>query len=155
MPLYTDIFGRLDWLTKTVKRLCCNVDKIKTDIEAIQDSGAGSYKVYTAIVTQTGTTDPVVNVLENTIDPDITMIRNEASSYSILSPNNAFTLNKTYFNNDMYLPTSANSIDFKYISVNYNDVNSLLIKTFRISGGSWAEEDSLLTDYKLEIRVYN
>jgi hypothetical protein len=27
MALYTDIFGRLDWLTKTVKRLCCAVDK--------------------------------------------------------------------------------------------------------------------------------
>jgi hypothetical protein len=27
MALYTDIFGRLDWLTTRVKRLCCAVDK--------------------------------------------------------------------------------------------------------------------------------
>jgi hypothetical protein len=31
MALYTDIFGRLDWLTKTVKALCCSVDQIKEE----------------------------------------------------------------------------------------------------------------------------
>lgn len=41
------IFEQLAWLTTRVKRLCCAVDKIK-------ESGAGSYKVYTALLTQTG-----------------------------------------------------------------------------------------------------
>jgi hypothetical protein len=34
MPLYTDIFGRLDWLTKTVKRLCCAVDLTREELAA-------------------------------------------------------------------------------------------------------------------------
>ncbi len=41
------IFQQLDWLTTRVKRLCCAV-------EQIQQSGAGSYKVYTALLTQSG-----------------------------------------------------------------------------------------------------
>lgn len=36
MALYTDIFGRLDWLTKTVKRLCCAVDKNAEAITAAE-----------------------------------------------------------------------------------------------------------------------
>lgn len=41
------IFEQLAWLTTRVKRLCCAVDQIK-------ESGAGSYKVYTALISQTG-----------------------------------------------------------------------------------------------------
>ena len=32
MPISSDIFGRLDWLTTRVKRLCCNVDQLKIEI---------------------------------------------------------------------------------------------------------------------------
>jgi hypothetical protein len=41
------IFEQLAWLTTRVKRLCCAVDQIK-------QSGVGSYRVYTALVTQRG-----------------------------------------------------------------------------------------------------
>jgi hypothetical protein len=41
------IFEQLSSLTTKVKRLCCAVDKIK-------ESGAGSYKVYTALISQSG-----------------------------------------------------------------------------------------------------
>lgn len=36
MALYTDIFGRLDWLTTRVKRLCCAVDKNTAAIAAAE-----------------------------------------------------------------------------------------------------------------------
>ena len=41
------LFEQLNWLTTRVKRLCCAV-------EQIQQSGAGSYRVYTALLTQSG-----------------------------------------------------------------------------------------------------
>jgi hypothetical protein len=44
------IFEQLTWLTTRVKRLCCAV-------EQIQQSGAGSYRVYTALLTQSGGDD--------------------------------------------------------------------------------------------------
>jgi len=48
------IYERLDWLTNKVKKLCCA-------IEQIQQSGAGSYKVYTALLTQSGGDGPLGN----------------------------------------------------------------------------------------------
>jgi hypothetical protein len=56
------IFGQLDWLTTKVKRLCCAVEKI-------QQSGAGSYKVYTARVQMS---DGSATVFENTLGVSIT-----------------------------------------------------------------------------------
>lgn len=127
-------------------------------LEYNDDSGwvtTGGCKRYTAIVNQSGTDDPVVTVLENTLDPTIYMYRNEASAYIISSEAGAFIADKTFFNNEFYVPTSANSSDQKYITISRNDEYSLLIKTYRISTGTWTEEDDLLIDYKIDIRVYN
>lgn len=41
------LWDQINWLTTRVKRLCCAVDQIK-------QSGSGSYKVYTALLTQIG-----------------------------------------------------------------------------------------------------
>ena len=37
-PNYTDIFGRLDWLTKKVKKLCCITNS--TDLPEYADNAA-------------------------------------------------------------------------------------------------------------------
>ena len=58
------IFQQLDWLTTRVKRLCCAV-------EQIQQSGAGSYKVYTALLTQSGGDGPAGNCSD---DPQLLII---------------------------------------------------------------------------------
>ena len=49
-PISSDIFGRLAWLTKWVKNLLGRV-------YILEQSGAGSYKVYTALLTQSGGDD--------------------------------------------------------------------------------------------------
>lgn len=41
------IFETLAWLTKKYKQLCCAIDQLRL-------SGAGSYRVYTALLTQSG-----------------------------------------------------------------------------------------------------
>ena len=115
----------------------------------------GGYKRYVAIVNQSGTSDPVVTELENTLDPTIYIYRNEASAYIISSEAGAFTADKTFFNNDSYLPVDVSNSDQKFIKITRSDQYNLLIKTYQISGTSWTEVDSLLVDYKIEIRVYN
>lgn len=115
----------------------------------------GGYKRYVAIINQSGTSDPVVTELENTLDTTIYIYRNEASAYIISSEAGAFTANKTFFNNDSYLPLNISSANQKYIAITRNDEHNLLIKTYKISSGGWSEIDDLLVDYKLEIRVYN
>lgn len=44
------IFETLAWLTKKYKQLCCAIDQLRL-------SGAGSYRVYTALLTQSGGSD--------------------------------------------------------------------------------------------------
>ena len=77
-----------------------NVDKISTGSLSVNGTEitptVPSYKVYTALLSQTGTNPPVATVLENTLDEDITYQYNSAGYYSILTPNNTFTANKTY-----------------------------------------------------------
>jgi hypothetical protein len=63
---------------------------------AVSELGGSSYKVYTALLAQEGINPPVATVLENTLDEDITWMYNGVGSYSILTPNNTFTANKTY-----------------------------------------------------------
>jgi len=65
------IFQQLDWLTTRVKRLCCAV-------EQIQQSGAGSYKVYTALLTQSGGDNP-----DQEVDGDQTI--NKGVTYEIIN----------------------------------------------------------------------
>jgi hypothetical protein len=64
------IFGQLDWLTTTVKRLCCAVKEL-------QEGGGTTYKVYRATMfsDQAGS-GPAVTVLENTLGGDIVWTKN-------------------------------------------------------------------------------
>jgi hypothetical protein len=55
-----------------------------------------AYKVYTALLTQTGIDAPVATVLENTLGTNITYQYNGIGNYSILASNDLFTANKTY-----------------------------------------------------------
>ncbi len=53
-----------------------------------------SYKVYTALLTQTGTDAPVATVLENTLGGTVVWTRSSAGVY-VGTLTNGFTLNKT------------------------------------------------------------
>jgi len=79
------IFGQLDWLTVRVKRLCCAVDQIKK-------SGAGSYKVFTALVSQSGTGAAGVNLDTGTLQiGTIYYIKNDSPGMdftNVGAPNN-------------------------------------------------------------------
>ena len=106
-----------------------------------------AYKVYTALVTQTGTNAPVATVLENTIG-NIWFTYDGVGSYRINS-NSLFTANKT--------ATFISSLDGEWLQIqsstavvlySYN-LNFFVIDTV---GNA---TDSFLSGYPIEIRVYN
>lgn len=107
------------------------------------------YKVYTALLTQTGTDAPTAIVLENTIGNIIFSYHNSGEYYGIL--NNAFPINKTpeltYF-------TQIPAVDNLWCAiVNRIDDNTIRIQTRDTNGTNIS--DGILYNTFIEIRVYN
>lgn len=117
-------------------------DKDYTGIADITDIPAPTYKVYVALLTQSGAFDPAVIELENTIGP-ITITRTGTGAYRIAS-SALFTLNKTTFD--------ITPIQGFIKQDQLNSVNTIPFET-RDTGG--VASDGLLPSKKLEIRVYN
>jgi len=101
-----------------------------------------AYKVYVAIVTQSGSTNPVATVLENTIGA-ITIIRGGTGQYAINS-SGLFTIDKTTFD---ITPFQG--------FIKQGSISSPNIIPFETRNQAGSNSDGLLTAKKLEIRVYN
>jgi len=101
-----------------------------------------AYKVYTVLLTQSGTTNPVVTVLENTIGT-INITRSGTGGYTITS-SGLFTLNKTTFD--------ITPIQGFIKQGTLSSINSIIFET---RDNTNATSDGLLASKKLEIRVYN
>jgi hypothetical protein len=109
------------------------------------DSGVVKpYKVYTALLTQSGETAPVPTILENTIG-NITISRGLVGIYWIDS-SNLFTVDKTF--------TQITTILFggAIYSIAYSNSSRITIVTTDASG---APIDGRLYGTPIEIRVYN
>lgn len=73
------------------------VDTAYADMDAIIEvaaGGAASYSVYTALLSQSGTNDPVATVLQNTLGGTVVWSRNTTGDFSA-TLGGAFTTNKT------------------------------------------------------------
>lgn len=103
------------------------------------------YKVYTALLTQSGTASPTAIVLENTLGVTITFSYGSPGVYS-LTATGALTINKTWviFNN---VDNNAGTIAY-----NGKGLNGFTIQS-RNSVGTTAND--LLNLTEIEIRVYN
>lgn len=103
-----------------------------------------SYKVYTALLTQTETSDPTAIILENTLG-DVVWTRVSFGYYNA-TLTGAFTINKTasiISNNDLYRQ-----------STDVQDTNVITVSTnYPLSPFNGV--DGRLTDTFIEIRVYN
>jgi hypothetical protein len=100
------------------------------------------YKVYTALLTQSGLSNPVATVLENTIGP-ITITRGGTGEYTITS-SGLFTLNQTTFD--------ITPIQGFIKQSGLSSINTIVFETRSTSN---VASDGLLVSKKLEIRVYN
>ena len=108
------------------------------------ESAIPSYRVYTAVLTQTGTDAPVATVLENTLGGDVVWSYDSTGEYfgTLIG---AFTDNQTYFS---ALP--AQGIQLKLIRGDNDRVNlgTILALDNR-------KDNNLLSKIPIEIRVYN
>jgi lysophospholipase L1-like esterase len=102
------------------------------------------YKVYTALLTQSGTSAPVATVLENTLGGTVVFTRSSTGIY-IGTLTGAFVANKT-------LTLGVASTHPSFLSMNRvtNDTFSIATEN---SGGNLT--DGLLNDTSIEVRVYN
>lgn len=116
------------------------VDLIDTIFSAVKP-----YKVYSALLTQTGTDVPVATVLENTLGEVPTFTYLGEGVYEISTTSNIFSQNKTICDLKPFSDPSFNN------SIVRNDFK-IRIYTYTISGVS---ADEYLLNTPIEIRVYN
>jgi hypothetical protein len=112
------------------------------DVATLDDIPDPSYKVYVALLTQSGAFDPAIIELENTIGP-ITITRTGTGAYRIAS-SALFTLNKTTFD---ITPIQG--------FIKQDQLNSINTIPFETRDTDGIASDGLLPSKKLEIRVYN
>lgn len=114
----------------------------------------GSYKVYTALLTQTGTDVPVATVLENTLGGDITITRVSTGNYLFSSTSLFGTVDKCF----IQISSNLNYGDDVIVSIyraKYSDSSSIYLETRNLEGGVLSLNDWNLTYTPIEIRVYN
>ena len=113
--------------------------------DSLLPGGALPYKVYTALLTQSGTDDPVAIVLENTLGGVVVWTRQAAGYYwGVL--NGTFPRNKTICIGNSYSGT---------VNIVNDEINEpsdrILLKSKDYTG---AETDGLFYLSTIEIRVY-
>jgi hypothetical protein len=121
----------------------------------IEVANIKGYKVYTALLTQTGNTNPpTAIVLENTLGFTPTFSRASEGGYFIES-SSGFTINKTfliigscYENGD---PASFNGFGIAQVI----DSSNINLSTARFTTDGLESRDSWLSNTPIEIRIYN
>lgn len=130
-----------------LKNIYSKIDEI---IKKLNDSGP-KYKVYTALLTQTGTDAPTAIVLENTLGGDLTWSRSSDGIYEA-------TLSGAFSNQNKFYCTLFSQISqTRYLEVYWNNNDSFGVATVELSsyGGVGVYSDDFLFNQPIEIRVYN
>ena len=145
----------MSFITDTLSATTISGGTIYGDGSNLTDVGL-PYKVYSALLTQTGTADPVVTVVENTLGV-ITINRDSSGRYSVNS-SGLFTLNKTI----VYIGaiTTSAGPSGGYSGISPGSTSSVFwIDTTKVigSGGSipGTGTDNVLNKTSFEIKVYN
>jgi len=113
------------------------------------------YKVYTAIITQTGTDAPIATVLENTLGANATWVRNTIGDYGLLFDSLVLSENKTFSPNEYQLfNTGNNTLAVGTYSIRATRTNGdfFALRTYDTDGN--IADDKLSTPIFFEIRVY-
>lgn len=107
------------------------------------------YKVYTALISQSGTNAPVAKVLENTLKGNIVWTYTNTGSYKGTLID-AFTENKTFFPVQSNIAQSPDT-DSKF-GISRSSNNEISLFTV-LADNSF--ENGILLNTPIEIRVYN
>jgi len=114
----------------------------------VKTSDLPPYKVYTALLTQSGTSAPVATVLENTIGA-ITLIYVGPGYYYVRS-NNLFVLGKTTAEIENF---KCHTYWCSKNTVDQEDVDNIAL--ISVDNSSDSNTNGRLNSTKIEIRVYN
>lgn len=139
-PLVTD--STITGIGTSDSPLKIDTTKIATKYYSGSLTGGGaSYDVYTALMSQSGTSAPTATILENTLGGSISWAYDSEGQY-IGTLTGAFTNNKTavIFNNPLGFTASYRS-----------SINTITILTY---DESFTLADDMLNNTFLEIRVY-
>ena len=154
IPSGTQFIGLASTVDTTERRSALiNAESAAYTMQDIVDTipSGPAYKVYTALLSQSGTSNPTVIVLQNTMTSAVTITRSSQGSYSVICNDfNFFTVNKTAIsaissNNGMLLARTAitNPTTFRIETFNYSDPSSFNVPN-----------DGCLYFSMLEVRVY-
>jgi hypothetical protein len=122
---------------------------VKSQLDAV----ARPYKVYTALISQTGTNAPVATVLENTLGGTVVWSRTAAGEYEA-TLSGAFTTNKTVCFVTIGANTASNIVSFKSFQSTTSVVKLQAYNSTSTAGiGTGVDSAILLATF--EIRVYN
>jgi hypothetical protein len=123
---------------------------VSTELATLGQVNAASsrpYKVYTALLNQSGTNAPIATVLENTLGGTVVWSRNVTGAYTA-TLTGAFITNQTFIN---IANTSAGANPpLNYVIAYKTSVNTVVIQTYYNGAGN----DTLLDNTSIEIRVY-
>lgn len=148
-----DSFGRFYVYDTSLRKSnrYLQIDSITGRLIASEVSGSGGiYKVYTAIITQTGTDAPTAVVLQNTLGITPTLTRFATGNYRITA-SNTFTANKTF----CIVGQEANSgTGMNYIWASDSNDDEVLLQTYDGAGFGAALTDDKMDRLAVEIRVY-
>lgn len=128
------------------------INKLKDILKGLAGQGGDSrpYKVYTALLTQSGTDAPVATVLENTLGVTPVWSYIGTGHYRVTA-NGSFTIEKRqFFTGVLKSVDSLNGIVVESDEESFNE-DFIQIKTLN-SGGS---DVDVFTNLAIEIRVYN
>lgn len=112
---------------------------------AIPDSRP--YKVYTALLSQSGTDAPTAVVLENTLGAVPVWSRTEAGTYRV-TLTNGFTITKTTVDAFLYRSSALNFID----TITVEKISNSVVEFLTFASFGSARDGS---SFQVEIRVYN
>jgi hypothetical protein len=111
--------------------------------------GGSTYKVYTALLDQTGVADPTVTVLENTLGAAITWTRDSEGIYYGELSAGTFDPAKTFIN----IQSAYYAGPYTAYGAVWQDDNMFIVLSFYDNAG--ALNDIAGTGVPVEIRVYN
>ncbi len=155
-------------LDEHVRRLKEFIDSLTTRVETLENASTPSgetevpYKVYTALLTQSGTDAPVATVLENTLG-DIVWTRTGVGQYSGTLIG-GFTTDKTFIppyssdfsGSSIFLPLSINgNPQLGWINMYISGTDAIIVDTYdMVDRAEWSTIIEI-SKIPIEIKVYN
>lgn len=143
-------------LDEHVRRLKQLVDSLTIRIETLEEAPTSSepnYKIYTALLTQSGTNAPVATVLENTIGNTVTYVYNNPGRYTV-QLENEINVNLSSIQIESTCPFDGILVRVSEITSTSFAINVIEIQTDGVSIQT-PGIDSALIGTPLQIKVYN